>query len=201
MIKTNIEDTKISVFGILDGHGGEFAAVFAKDFLMEKLRNKIRDTVDVANGKAPQNNTTPDNEPEKQYEDVTDKGGAEESPSNKKGKLTKTMSTDVDCTRRKNCKQDQADKPNEQRITKESLLKSNNQNTKPIEHDANHYVDKEKKIDFHRMITDLVLLTDYELILKAKALVCIFFGIYCNFNLMNPLHVDFVCKCVCCRKV
>lgn len=176
MIKTNIEDTKISVFGILDGHGGEFAAVFAKDFLMEKLRNKIRDTVDVANGKTPQNHTASDNEPDKQYEDTNDKGGAEDSPNNKKAKLTKTMSTDVDCTRRKNCKEDPTDKPNEQRITKESLLKSSNQNTRPIEHDANHYVDKEKRIDFHRMITDLVLLTDYELILKAKALV----SIYCT---------------------
>lgn len=171
-MNTNIDDTQITVFGILDGHGGEFAAVFAKEYLMEKLCKKIKQASDIATGKSTENQSSPKNDTEKQYEYETDKDGADSSPNTpKKGKLKKTMSVDVDCNRRGDCNQEQ-NKLNDLALAKDNFFKTNNQNARPIEYDANHYVGREKKIDFHRMITDLVLLTDYELILRAKRQVC-----------------------------
>lgn len=171
-MNTNIEDTQISVYGILDGHGGEFAAIFAKEYLMEKLCKRIKEASDIATRKPSSNQSTPKNDTEKQseYEMNTDgTEGASNSP--KKDKLKKTMSVDVDCNRRGDCNPEQ-NKIGDLSLAKDIFSKSNSQNTRPIEHDANHYVDRERKIDFHRMITDLVLLTDYELLIRAKKQVC-----------------------------
>lgn len=170
IISPNIENTQISVFGILDGHGGEFAAVFAKDYLMDKLCGKIKNASDIANGKMPSIQSTNKSDEEKPLPSpVTKDKEATDDPPNpgRKGKLLKTMSTDVDCNRKLDCKKD-----DERRLTLDNLLNVNTANIRPIERDANHYVDKDKKIDFHRMITDLVLLTDHELILRAKKQVC-----------------------------
>lgn len=184
---TNIRNTDVSVFGILDGHGGEFAAVFAKDQLMERLSNKIEEAVNIANGKVSPRSIkrhidTKDTPNENDNHDEHNPPKSSLTPTSQRRKtLKKTMSQDDDCNPGKsNCNKEQdsfLSRLSAIRITKESFLKTNNKLVKPTEHDAGYYVDRDRKINFGKMVTDLVLLTDYELVEKAKKLVsssCIF---------------------------
>lgn len=180
---TSIQGTDVSIFGILDGHGGEFAAVFAREHLMKRLSKKIEEAVHIASGKlsprpirrvietSPNDQDQTDNNKEENNTDETTK--APQTPvSQRRSKLKKTLSQDDDCNPAKsNCNQEQdsfLSKLSSIRLTKESFLKTNNKPVRPTEHDAGYYVDRNRKINFGKMVTDLVLLTDYELVEKAK---------------------------------
>lgn len=178
---TTIKDVDVTIFGILDGHGGEFAAVFAKEQLMDRLNKKIEDAINIANGKVSprpikRHIDTKDGPNEN---NTNDENTAPKSPltptSQRRKTLKKTMSQDDDCNPAKsNCNKEQdsfLSKLSSIRITKESFLKTHNKIVKPTEHDAGYYVDRDRKINFGKMVTDLVLLTDYELVEKAKKLV------------------------------
>lgn len=187
VIEKRIGETDASVFAILDGHGGEYAAVFAKDHLMERLRKKIEDAINIATGKVTppspyrsiqktEIKTNTDNE-EKPHENDDNKNidDVKKSPNiaaERRNKFKKTMSTDVDCNPEKsNCNREQdafLNKLSSVRLTRESFLKTNNKNIKPQEFTASHYVDRENNINFGKMISDLVLLTDHELVEQSK---------------------------------
>lgn len=47
IIEENLNDTGISFFAVFDGHGGEFAADYAKDFLVPNIQKKITETVNI----------------------------------------------------------------------------------------------------------------------------------------------------------
>lgn len=178
---TNIKGTEVSIFCILDGHGGEFAAVYAKEHLMEKLTKKIVEAVDVSTGKITplphrRNSliTITDQSEVAEKDDGTKSGGAHQSPTrseSQRRKLKKTLSTDNDCNpAQSNCNQEQdtfLSKLGSIRLTKESFMKKE-KIIKPNEYEASYYVDRTDKINFGKMITDLVLLTDYDLVEKAK---------------------------------
>lgn len=186
-MEKRIAGTDASVFAILDGHGGEYAAVFAKDHLMERLRKKIEDAIDIATGKVTppsryrstkktETETTTDNE-QKQQEIDDDKNvdNIKKSPNiaaERRNKLKKTLSTDVDCNPEKsNCIREQDAFLNELssvRLTRQSFLKTTNKNVRPQEFAASHYVDRANNINFGKMISDLVLFTDHELIERTK---------------------------------
>lgn len=178
---TTIKDTDVSIFAILDGHGGEFAAVFAKDQLMDRLNKKIEEAVNIVNGKVSPRpiKRNIDKKDVQDENDNNDENNASKSPrtpvSQRRKTLKKTMSQDDDCNPAKsNCHKEQdsfLSKLSSIRITKESFLKTHNKVVKPTEHDAGYYVDRDRKINFGKMVTDLVLLTDYELVEKAKKLV------------------------------
>lgn len=204
---TNIEGTDVSVFGILDGHGGEFAAIFAKDRLMELLSEKIIAAIDVSVGKVrplPHRRNSliiPRAEDiaeflKKKESDGADNGGDGDkiekaqsvdiprTPSERRKKLTKTLSDDKDCDppNNTNCNKDQdtfLSKLSSIRITKESFMKKDKA-VRPNQYEAGYYVDRNNKISFGKMVTDLVLLTDYELIEKAKKEVSDFCATTCN---------------------
>lgn len=180
MISTNIKGTDVTIFAILDGHGGEFAAVFAKDHLMDKLTRKIEEAANIAAGKIsprPQRKILETDDNETETKDNNDETNTDETTklsrtgSQRRSKLKKALSTDDDCNQKPNCNQEQdsfLSKLSSIRITKESFLKTNNKIVRPKDHEASHYVDRDKKINFGKMVTDLVLLTDYELVEKAK---------------------------------
>lgn len=178
---SNIRDTDVTILAILDGHGGEFAAVFAKDQLMNRLCKKIEEAIDISAGKLSpvprRRGSILLNKIDLETNDEDDEKKTDEPPktpvSQRRNKLKKALSQDDDCNPPKtNCNQDRDDsflsKLSSIRLTKESFLKPNNKIVKPEEHDAGHYVDRHRKINFGKMVTDLVLLTDYELIEKAK---------------------------------
>lgn len=182
MINTNVEGTDAAIYGILDGHGGEFAAVFAKEHLIGKLSQKIEDAINIATGKTEvtpiRSTSNADTATEERYsvekdDEKTNVDDVLKSPqlTDKRNRLKKTMSTDVDCNQRGNCSQEQdafLNRIGSIRLTRESFLNASKISAKPTEYDANYYVEKDRKINFGKMITDLVLLTDYELIEKAK---------------------------------
>lgn len=198
IMTTNIRGTDVSIFGILDGHGGEFAAVFAKDRLMELLSEKILAAIDVSVGKVRPLPHRRNSLIIPRAEDVaeflkkkhTDSGGGGDgdedddkiekaqsvdiprTPSERRKKFTKTLSDDKDCdpANNTNCNKDHdsfLSKLSSIRITKESFMKKDKA-IRPNQYEAGYYVDRNNKISFGKMITDLVLLTDYELIEKAK---------------------------------
>lgn len=178
---TNIRGTDVSIFAILDGHGGEFAAVFAKENLIDKLTKKILAALDVQSGKVtplPHRRNSLITPTENKDED-DDKDEKKRSPAadlartaSQRRTLKKTLSTDNDCDSPKsNCNQEQdsfLSKLSSIRITKESFMKAKDKAVRPNEYEAGYYVDRNNKIDFGKMVTDLVLLTDFELIEKAK---------------------------------
>ncbi|XP_031619124.1 protein phosphatase 1L [Contarinia nasturtii] len=182
VMSTNIKGTDVTIFGILDGHGGEFAAVFAKEQLMQKLNKKIEEAVNIAAGKVsplPMRRNFIENkidqEPTNDADDkkMDDTVQPPRTPgSQRRNKMKKAFSQDDDCNPTKsNCKEEHGlilGKLTSIRLAKESFLKTNNKMVKPTEHDAGYYVDRDKKINFGKMVTDLVLLTDYELVEKAK---------------------------------
>lgn len=190
MIEKKIGEADASVFAILDGHGGEYAAVFAKDHLMERLRKKIEDAIHIATGKvapsspyrsinkteieknADNEEKSPENDDNKNVDDAKRSPNDAKRLAERRNKLKKTLSTDVDCNPEKsNCNREQdafLNKLSSVRLTKESFLKTTNKNVKPQEFAASHYVDREMNINFGKMITDLVLFTDHELIERSK---------------------------------
>lgn len=176
-MSTNIKNTDVSIFGILDGHGGEFAAVFAKEKLMDKLHKKIEEAVNVAAGKVPIRRNVDNKIDQESNNDEDEKKIDDSQPprtpgSQRRNKLKKAFSQDDDCNPSKsNCNEEHGKilgKITSIRLAKESFLKTNNKMVRPTEHDAGHYVDRDRKINFGKMVTDLVLLTDYELVEKAR---------------------------------
>lgn len=181
---TNIRNTDVTILGVLDGHGGDFAAVFAKEQLMDRLSKKIEEAMNIAAGKISPRPIRRNFELKVNQEQNDENGekkpdGPPLTPaSQRRNKLKKTLSQDDDCNNPKsNCNQEQdsfLSKLSSIRLTKESFLRTNNKIVKPTEHDAGYYVDRDRKINFGKMVTDLVLLTDYELVEKAKKQVCSF---------------------------
>lgn len=187
VIDENINSTGISFFAIFDGHGGDFAAVFAKDYLVQNLYNKIIETSNVLRG------ITPAATPTRNQNDESDCGGEkpstsgeqqkeveEEKPSSvqnasaqRRASFKKSYSTTDDCTGPKsNCNRDQdvfMNKLNSIVRTKDSFLKNNNNNNnvRPKTFEGKCYIDK-GKINFGKMITDEVLAADYKLVETAK---------------------------------
>lgn len=189
----NIKGTDVTILSILDGHGGEFAAVFAKQHLMDRLNKKIEEAINISNGKLSPRPTRRGSillhKLDLEQNDENDEIKPDEPPKSPKSgsqrrKLKKTLSQDDDCSPGKpNCNQEHdsfLSKLSSIRLTKESFLKPTNKMVKPTEHDAGYYVDRDRKINFGKMVTDLVLQTDYELVEKAKKTVSLpdFYGVF-----------------------
>lgn len=179
-----MNNTGISFFAIFDGHGGEFAAVFAKDILVENLFNKITDTSHILTGKVPppspllaHNKCSNENEnnneaTDKMTKDLNEDKSASKATAQRRTSFKKSLSTADDCNGTKsNCNRDQdvfLNKLNSIVRTKESFLKTTNSNVKPQQYEARCYIDKDRNINFGKMITDEVLAADYKLVEKAK---------------------------------
>lgn len=186
MINENIKNTGISFFAIFDGHGGEYAAVFAKDYLVENLYKKIVQTNDIVTGKVPPpspylrrmskcpNEIIPEadelNTQQKDTIQADEKLAA--ATAQRRSSFKKSLSTADDCNGPKsNCNRDQdifINKLGGVVRTKESFLKTNNNNVKPQQYEARCYIDKDNKINFGKMITDEMLAADFKLIEIAK---------------------------------
>uniref|UniRef100_A0A182MMC8 PPM-type phosphatase domain-containing protein n=1 Tax=Anopheles culicifacies TaxID=139723 RepID=A0A182MMC8_9DIPT len=53
VISENINSSGISLFAIFDGHGGEYAAEYAKDVLIKNIHQKLMQSSAIADGKEP----------------------------------------------------------------------------------------------------------------------------------------------------
>lgn len=167
------------MFAIFDGHGGEFAADFCKEILIQNLYNKIIEATQVLRDKK---FTFDDN---KENENINNNAQSEshfiqrkssfnkdgqfkaESPLDSKKSSQKTKTSENDILQQF---------LNLRPITRESLSKykqnGNNDNSPvnppPRTMEAKYYIESDRSINFGKLITDEVLAADYKLVEKAK---------------------------------
>ncbi|XP_050675483.1 protein phosphatase 1L [Leptidea sinapis] len=159
IINENINNTGISLFAIFDGHGGEFAANYAKDHLIQNLYNKVVELSDFKEGRI--------SDMPKIETPTEPKGEEKEKNTNveRKSSFKKSAST--------------ADDSSKKEITDPLLLAQLNKSrpitreVRPIKPVKNitvpltSYIDK-GKINFGRLLTDEVLAADRLLVEAAK---------------------------------
>ncbi|KAK3919032.1 Protein phosphatase 1L [Frankliniella fusca] len=177
VVNDNINDTGVALFAVFDGHGGEFAANYAKEKLVPSLNHKVAEikkfvaeggvkrhpvygTPTAAKGSANPGSSTPE----------TVKKGA---PVEKKNSFRKTMSTSQtdECVRKNGGVTDP-----ELLLKMDSIPRSITREVRPSLSDevaptsgpASTYVDNSGAINYGRLLTDEVLAADYQLVEAAK---------------------------------
>ncbi|XP_063376063.1 protein phosphatase 1L [Cydia fagiglandana] len=160
IINENINNTGISLFAIFDGHGGEFAANYAKDHLIQNLYNKIVELDAFKEGKII-STSTKDNAEE-------DKPQGPESNTSVERKISfkKSVSTADDTS-----KKEVTDPELLAQLSKaRPIITREVRPTKPIKNvpvPLSSYLDK-GKINFGKLLTDEVLAADRLLVEAAK---------------------------------
>lgn len=158
IINENINNTGISLFAIFDGHGGEFAANYAKDHLIQNLYNKVIELSDFKDGKTvitPQKDSP--EEPKKEEINVS---------VERKTSFKKSASTADDTLKKEITDPDLLAQLSKARpiITREVRpVKPVKNITVPL----SSYVDK-GKINYGKLLTDEVLAADRLLVEAAK---------------------------------
>ncbi|XP_011550613.2 protein phosphatase 1L [Plutella xylostella] len=159
IINENINNTGVSLFAIFDGHGGDFAANYARDHLIQNLFNKIVELNDFKDGKI---TTTP----------------PKESPDEPKPKEESSISVERKTSFKKVGSVDDTSK---KEITDPQLLAQLSRNrpiitrevrpsTQPIHNvqvPLSSYINK-GKINYGKLMTDEVLSADRLLVAAAK---------------------------------
>lgn len=189
VIDENINnDTGISFFAIFDGHGGSYAAEFAKDILVQNLYNKIVESSNIVKGKTTSEKVSINNNnnieeveekcetPRKEEEKKEDPLASISSPNatQRRKSFKKSMSKDDDDSKNNGNQISDPDilsKMNLNRpITKDNFFQPNKSfkaPPRPKVYEAKCYVDK-NVINFGKLVTDEVLAADYKLVETAK---------------------------------
>ncbi|CRK93392.1 CLUMA_CG006928, isoform A [Clunio marinus] len=182
VVEENINGTTgISMFAIFDGHGGEFAADFAKDILVQNLYNKITDSCQILRNKIKTENTqhlSPggvcgDDENDLKVGDNRKKED-ESSTTMLQRKLSgrRSGAKTIDDSNKRSNNQIDSDILNKLRPREGfSMYKqtaSGDTQPPPKVFDAKCYVHNGNKIEYGKMITDEILFADYKLVEKAK---------------------------------
>lgn len=162
VINENINNTGVRLLAIFDGHGGDFAANYAKDNLVESLYKKIVTIKDIVSGKvtAPIECKQESNESEKPKSPTL---------SERKKSFKKTTSITDECMKSK------------KEITDVELLSKLNNLSRPITREVRSneisvikdvpvvsYIDSIGKINYGKLLTDEVLVADKMLLEVAK---------------------------------
>lgn len=159
IINENIHNTSVSLFAIFDGHGGEFAANYAKDHLIQNLFNKVIELNAFKDGKIISNSQpeTPEEPNPKEENKVT---------VAKKNSFKKSVSTADDSSKKEiTDPQLLAQLSKARPITREVIP-----SVTPVKNVAkplSSYLDK-GKINFGKLLTDEVLAADRLLVEAAK---------------------------------
>lgn len=167
VINDNINNTGVALFAVFDGHGGEFAANFAKEKLTQNLFNKVIEIKDVISGKSTPKSLVvcDDNDDEKKDPEKPVTPTLTERRKN----FRRTSSTTDECI--KGVKE----------ITDYELL-SKLDNLKPISRGSRplkltqsfkkvpvtSYFDKFGAVNYGKLLTDEVLAADERLVEVAK---------------------------------
>lgn len=163
MIEENINgSTGISMFAVFDGHGGEFAAVFCKDILVQNLYNKIIETKQIASQQ------TNDDENDLNCGDTRTKEAESSTVIQRKPSMKRT----ADDIKKSSNNQIDSDilgklKPKDG-FSMFKATASGDAPPPPKTFDAKCYVQSGNKINYGKMITDEVLFADHKLVEKAK---------------------------------
>lgn len=158
--------------------GGDFAAEFAKDILVQNLFNKIIETSNILKGKTVTSNNSPtkclrDEKPDENENIKPDDGGGANSNNmaQRRKSFKKSMSLEDD-NRGPEEPEDLLAKLNglTRPLTKEDFLSPNKVAktlAKPKVYEAQCYIEN-SSINFGKLLTDEVLAADYKLVEKAK---------------------------------
>lgn len=166
VINDNISNTGVALFAVFDGHGGEFAANYAKEKLIENLTKKVVAIKNMIAGKPSERIKQEPCDPEEKKENEKPI-----SPNllDRRKSFRRTSSTTDECE--KNIKQ----------ITDTELLNKLDNLVRPItravrqsktvavkEIPITTYFNKFGNIDYGKLITDEVLAADHLLVETAK---------------------------------
>lgn len=171
VINDNINNTGVALFAVFDGHGGEFAANFAKEKLTTNLLSKVAEIKDIISGK-----TSPEDSKKKEDKDEKD----EDEKKDAEKPVTPTLAERRKSFRRTSSTTDECIK-GAKAITDRELL-SKLDNVRPITRDSRplkstpsikkvpitSYFDKTGVVNYGKLITDEVLAADEKLLEVAK---------------------------------
>ncbi|XP_020799157.1 protein phosphatase 1L [Drosophila serrata] len=195
IIEENINNnTGISFFAVFDGHGGEFAADFAKDVLVKNIYNKIIEMSKLLKSEGGSGGALDyEKSPylaRKQSRKDGNKENTEPSATAtvaRKDSLRKAHSTTADCSaiKQKTTEASIADiytatlniamrASGNVGAAKDSFLNNNNNNAQngggnppPPSYEAKCYIEN-GRINFGKLITDEIMSADYKLVEQAK---------------------------------
>lgn len=163
VINDDINKTGVGLFAVFDGHGGEFAANYAKEKLVQSLYDKVIEIKDLISGKK-----------QIKKEETPGKEDDQEKPKtpivDRKKSFKKTISTTDEC-----------DKSSGKEITDPELLNKLSNISRPItrevkagkvsifkKSEATDYFEKGGIVNYGKLITDEVLAADHSLLEAAK---------------------------------
>lgn len=159
IINEDINGTGISLFAIFDGHGGEFAANYARDHLIQNLFNKVVELNAVKDGKLP-------SAPVEREEIKIEEKPTSATAADRKKSFRKTAST-ADDSQKKDITDPQllAQINKSRAITRE--VRPSSEVLKNVNIPLSSYLDK-GKINYGKLLTDEVLAVDRLLVEAAK---------------------------------
>ncbi|KAJ0181699.1 hypothetical protein K1T71_002421 [Dendrolimus kikuchii] len=159
IINENINNTGISLFAIFDGHGGEFAANYAKDHLIQNLHNKIVELSAFKEGKlitTPHKESVEENKPKEDSNTIVER----------KTSFKKSVSTADDTSKKEITDPELLAQLNKARpITRE--VRPSPKPVRSVTVPLSNYMDK-GKINYGKLLTDEVLAADRLLVEAAK---------------------------------
>lgn len=166
VINDNINNTGVALFAVFDGHGGEFAANYAKEKLIHNLSNKVVQIKNMISGKPVEKEVSCDKEDEKKDPEkpVTPTITAERRKS-----FRRTSSTTDECI--KGIKE----VTDNEILSKLEIMKPITRDSKPLKLTPSmkkvpitSYFDKFGVVNYGKLITDEVLAADERLVEVAK---------------------------------
>lgn len=163
VINDNINNnTGVSLFAVFDGHGGEFAADYAKEILVQSIYNKIIEIKDLINGKVPVKKLK-----ECEEKKDVDKPSTPNLQERRKS-FKKTTSITDECIKgpKEITDAELLNKLDNLRAVTREVRPTKQETVKEVPTTA--YFDRFGKIDYGKLITDEVLAADRVLIEKAK---------------------------------
>lgn len=101
VINDNINNTGVSLFAVFDGHGGEFAANYAKEKLVQNLFNRVVEIKDYIAGKPAAKEVKKQDEEEKKDEEKPVTPRATPNLAERRKSFRKTSSTTDECIKGK----------------------------------------------------------------------------------------------------
>ncbi|XP_034950097.1 protein phosphatase 1L [Chelonus insularis] len=167
IVNDNIEDTGVSLFAVFDGHGGEFAANYARDKLIPNINKKVIELKNLLSGKAvPQaDQNKNDNERPKESQALQ----AIDEHLERRKSFKKAVSTTDECIKNTTItdpellgKLDSLLRP----ITREVKPTRGNK-VPPREVNISSYIEGQK-INYGKLLTDEVIAADNLLVEAAK---------------------------------
>ncbi|XP_023030060.1 protein phosphatase 1L [Leptinotarsa decemlineata] len=165
VINDNINNTGVALFAVFDGHGGEFAANFAKEKLAQNLFDKVIEIKDLISGKStPKVMKDSDEEEKKDPEKPVTPTSAGRRKS-----FRRTSSTTDECI--KGAKEI----TDLELLTKLDNIKPITRSSRPLTLTPSFkkvplttYFDKSGTVNYGKLLTDEVLAADERLVQKAK---------------------------------